>query len=73
MYYLRVQRCIKSVPYTVYIIVWVAIVFGIYSLSNAGRKIVIVRGTAEHYYNFLLVFQIPNTIQQPILLQITPI
>ena len=32
--------------------VWVVIVFGINSASNVGRKIVIVQGTAEHYYNF---------------------
>ena len=29
----------------VYVIVWVAIVFGINCASNAGRKLVIVRGT----------------------------
>ena len=34
------------------VIVWLAVVFGINSVSNAGRKIVIVQGTAEHYYNF---------------------
>ena len=28
----------------VYVIVWLAVVFGINSASNAGRKIVIVRG-----------------------------
>ena len=36
----------------VYVIVWLAVVFGINSASNVGRKIVIVRGAAEHYYNF---------------------
>ena len=36
----------------VYVIVWLAVVFGINSVSNAGKKIVIVRGAAEHYYNF---------------------
>ena len=36
----------------VYVIVWLAVVFGINSASNAGKKIVIVRGEAEHYYNF---------------------
>ena len=36
----------------VYVIVWLAVVFGINSASNAGKKIVIVRGAAEHYYNF---------------------
>ena len=36
----------------VYVIVWEAVVFGINSASNAGKKIVIVRGAAEHYYNF---------------------
>ena len=35
----------------VYVIVWVAVVFGINFASNAGRKLVIVRG--EHYYCFL--------------------
>ena len=33
-----------------YVIVWLAVVFGINSVSNAGKKFVIVRGTAEHYY-----------------------
>ena len=33
----------------VYVIVWLAVVFGINSASNAGKKIVIVQGTAEHY------------------------
>ena len=45
--------------------VWVAMVFGINSVSNAGRKIAIVRGTFEHYYSFLpalRVLIIPNTI-----------
>ena len=37
----------------VYVIAWVAVVFGINCASNAGRKLVIVRGTAEHYYCFL--------------------
>ena len=36
----------------VYVIVWLAVVFGINSASNAGRKIVIVQGAAEYYYNF---------------------
>ena len=35
----------------VYVIVRVAVVFGINCASNAGRKLVIVRG--EHYYYFL--------------------
>ena len=39
-------------PVFVYVMVWLAVVFGINSASNAGRKIVIVRGAAEHYYNF---------------------
>ena len=48
----------------VYVIVWLAVVFGINSASNAGRKIVIVRGAAEHYYNFRICIAstIPNTI-----------
>ena len=33
-----------------YIIIWVAVVFGINCTSNAGWKFVIVRGVAEHYY-----------------------
>ena len=48
----------------VYVIVWVAVVFGINCVSNAGRKLVIVRGTAEHYYCFLPALReqlIPNT------------
>ena len=32
--------------------VWLAVVFGINSASNAGKKVVIVRGVAEHYYTF---------------------
>ena len=36
----------------VYAIVWLVIVFGINSVSNGGRKIVIVRGTAKHYCRF---------------------
>ena len=36
----------------VYVIVWVAIVFGINCTSNAGGKLVIVGGAAEHYYKF---------------------
>ena len=51
----------------VYVIVWVAIVFGINSVSNgAGRKIVMVQGIAEYYYSFLpalRVLLIPNTMQ----------
>ena len=35
------------------IIKWVAVVFGINCASNACRKLVIVRGAAEHYYCFL--------------------
>ena len=36
----------------VYIIVQLAVVFGINSASNAGRNFVIVQDAAEHYYNF---------------------
>ena len=36
----------------VYVIVWLAVVFGINSVSNAGGNTVIVRGEAEHYYSF---------------------
>ena len=38
--------------YIVDVIVWLAVVFGINSVSNAGKKIVIVQGAAKHYYNF---------------------
>ena len=38
----------------VYVIAWVAVVFGINCASNVGRKLVIVRVfPAEHYYCFL--------------------
>ena len=33
----------------VYVIVWLAVVFGINSVSNAGGKIVIVRGESKYY------------------------
>ena len=36
----------------VYVIVWLAVVFGINSVSNAGGKFVIVWGEAKHYYSF---------------------
>ena len=36
----------------VYVIVWLAVVFGINSAINAGRKTVIVQGKAWHYYSF---------------------
>ena len=45
----------------VYVIVWLAVVFGINSVSNAGRKIVIVRGAAKNYYNFLTCVVSTNT------------
>ena len=48
----------------VYVIVWVAVVFGINCASNAGGKLVIVQGTAEHYNSFLPALRellIPNT------------
>ena len=48
----------------VYVIAWVAVVFGIICASNAGRKLVIVQGAAEHYYCFLPALReqlIPNT------------
>ena len=44
-----------------YVIVWVT---GINYASNAGRKLVIVQGTANHYYCFLPALRvqlIPNT------------
>jgi len=49
----------------VYVIGWVAVVFGINCASNTGRKLVIVGGVAEHYYCFLPVLWeqlIPNTM-----------
>ena len=52
----------------VYVIVWVAVIFGINCASNAGRKPVIVRGAAEHYYCVLpalLAQLIPNTTGKP--------
>ena len=55
---------IVSLDIYVYVIVWVTVIFGINCVSNAGRKLVIVRGAAEHYYCFLpalLVQLIPNT------------
>ena len=36
----------------VYVIVRLAVLFGIDIVSDAGRKIVIVQGEAEHYYSF---------------------
>ena len=36
----------------VYVIVWLAATFGINSVSNACRKIVIVQDAAEHCYTF---------------------
>ena len=44
----------------VYVIAWVAVVFGINCASNVGRKLVIVRGAAEHYYCFQPL--IPNAL-----------
>ena len=32
----------------IYVTVWLAIVFGINSVSNAGTKVVVVHGTAKH-------------------------
>ena len=55
---------VSNVQLLVYVIVWVAVVFEINCASNAGRKLVIVRGAAEHYYCFLLALRvqlIPNT------------
>ena len=60
----------------VYVIVWLAVVFGINSVSNAGGKTVIVQGEAEHYTVFqpaLRALLIPYAIQLIILLQINPI
>ena len=52
----------------VYVIVWVAVVFGINCASNEGGKLVIVRGAAENYYCFLPALRvqlIPNTTGKP--------
>ena len=41
----------------VYVIVWVAVVFGINCASNAGRKLVILRGSFSQsllYYSFCM-------------------
>ena len=49
----------------VYVIAWAAVVFGINCASNVGRKLVIVRGAAEHYCCFLPTLReqlIPNTM-----------
>ena len=56
---------IPDVGIFVYVIAWVAVVFGINCASNVGRKLVIVRGAAEHYYCFLPTLReqlIPNTM-----------
>ena len=53
----------KQALVLVYVIAWVAVVFGINCASNVGRKLVIVRGAAEHYYCFLPTLReqlIPN-------------
>ena len=44
---------LSGVTVLVCVIAWVAVVFGINCASNAGRKLVIVRGTAQHYNCFL--------------------
>ena len=36
------------------LIVWLAVVLGINSVSNADRKVAIVRGTAEDYYTCIV-------------------
>ena len=46
---------------------WLAVVFGINSASNTGKKFIIVRDATELNYTF--VIQLP---QQTILLQINP-
>ena len=48
---------VASQSQLVYVIAWVAVVFGINCASNAGRKLVIVRGAAEHYHCFLLALR----------------
>ena len=49
MYKKMCEQWIDIIQVLVYVIVWLAVVFGINNASNAGRKIVIVRGAAEHY------------------------
>ena len=50
---LPIMLCWLDAFRLVYVIAWVAVVFRINCASNAGRKLVIVRGAAEHYYCFL--------------------
>ena len=50
--YVCIYVCVYVCMYVfVYVIVWLAVVFGINSASNAGRKIVIVRG--EYCYKLI--------------------
>ena len=49
--------CQSVINVFIFVLEWVVEVFGINCVSNAGRKLVIVRGVAEHYYCFLT----PNT------------
>ena len=65
--YIYICICVHIYIY-VYVIVWVAVVFGINCASNTGRKLVTVRGAAEHYYCFLPALReqlIPNTTGKP--------
>ena len=48
------KQGLENQGFIVYVAVWFAVVFGINSASNASKKIVIVRGAAEHYYNFII-------------------
>ena len=50
---MRVRYSLYYYKLLVYVIAWVAVVFGINYTSNAGRKLVIVQSAAEHYYCFL--------------------
>ena len=56
---LKIGKSLKN-PYMcenfwqfIYVIACVAVIFGIDCVSNAGRKLVIVQGGAEHYHCFL--------------------
>ena len=48
----KVYKIMVNTVVLVYVIAWLAATSGINSVSNTGRKIVIVQDTAEHYYTF---------------------
>ena len=59
MYCTYISYCLNTL---VYVIVRVAVVFGIDCMSNAGRKLVIVRGAPERYYCSIIVFLLVFTV-----------